>query len=102
MPVDKAVDIKGLTFVGQHDPTYNIFGGDRTSAQGHKTAEKTADKLFEAASDQRAKGKFVIALIHNPAIAAKTLENGAANTSLKGHTHKSAKPVLNKGERGQC
>ena len=45
MPVDKAVDIKGLTFVGQHDPTYNIFGGDRTSAQGHKTAEKTADKL---------------------------------------------------------
>lgn len=85
----EAVDIDGLTLLGDSDP-YRSQIGSPTTLRGDETAAEFTDRMAEAACDAEPD----VLVVHDPARAASAIEDECAPLVLTGHRHREDGPTV--------
>lgn len=80
--------VDGIRFFGDADPNQTLFG--QSASTRHETEQQAGARI---AKDVCEAGDVDVLLIHNPRVAAASLDSGCVPASLSGHLHVRTDPV---------
>ncbi|WP_134098646.1 metallophosphoesterase family protein [Kribbella pratensis] len=87
----KPVEVEGIRFLGDSDPTKTGLGSADTP--GDETIEHQSQRLADIACDQPEDKRISTMVVHDPSSFAATAERGCASLLLSGHLHRQVGPT---------
>ncbi|WP_130450935.1 metallophosphoesterase family protein [Kribbella rubisoli] len=87
----KPVEVEGIRFLGDSDPTKTGLGSADTP--GDETIEHQSQRLADVACDQPEDKRISTMVVHDPSSFAATAERGCASLLLSGHLHRQVGPT---------
>ena len=87
----KPVEVEGIRFLGDSDPTSTGLGSADTP--GDETVAQQSARLAEVACDQTDKQAIDTFVVHDPSSGAETARRGCATLVVSGHLHRQVGPV---------
>lgn len=86
----KPVDVEGIRFLGDSDPTSTGLGAADTP--GEETVQQQSARLAEVACEQTGDKAIDTFVVHDPSSFADTATQGCATLLLSGHLHRQVGP----------
>ncbi len=87
----KPVDVEGIRFLGDSDPTSTGLGAADTP--GDETVQEQSARLADVACDQDEDERIDTLVVHDPSSGAATAARGCAALVLSGHLHRQVGPL---------
>jgi predicted MPP superfamily phosphohydrolase len=87
----KPVDVDGIRFLGDSDPTSTGLGSADTP--GEETVAEQSTRLADVACGQTDKQEIDTFVVHDPSSGADTAQRGCATLVLSGHLHRQVGPT---------
>jgi predicted phosphodiesterase len=87
----KPVDVDGIRFLGDSDPTSTGLGSADTP--GEETVAEQSARLADVACGQTDKQEIDTFVVHDPSSGADTAQRGCATLVLSGHLHRQVGPT---------
>ncbi|MDX6238392.1 MAG: hypothetical protein QOG10_3207 [Kribbellaceae bacterium] len=88
----KPVDVEGIRFFGDSDPTRTGLGS--ASTPGKETPTQQGTRLADVACKETGDKQISTMVVHNPASGSETATRGCATLVLSGHLHHQVGPDL--------
>ncbi|TDO61043.1 calcineurin-like phosphoesterase family protein [Kribbella sp. VKM Ac-2571] len=86
----KPVEVEGIRFLGDSDPTSTGLGS--ADSPGDETIEHQSQRLADVACDQPDDKRISTMVVHDPSSFADTAARGCATLLLSGHLHRQVGP----------
>ncbi|MGH3461092.1 MAG: metallophosphoesterase family protein [Kribbellaceae bacterium] len=87
----KPVEVDGIRFLGDSDPTSTGLGSADTP--GDETVQEQSARLADVACDQDEDERIDTLVVHDPSSGAATVARGCASLVVSGHLHRQVGPV---------